>query len=332
MTSIQEKIRKTAEQLLADGKADVVIGFSAGSLPMRATPCFITEPGDAQQLVWNSYCLNNLAVYLPGYFAPAPWLKEQKPPPKVAVILKGCDGRSAVGLIKEQQVPRESLVIVGAPCEGMLDVTIAQRMVGASEIVSAEERDGTVVVKDETGKETKFDRKELLAEACRFCTHRGSPVCDIAIGELPQGGDALAPDDRFKEFLKKSTPERWEQFCREISKCMLCNACRSACPNCYCRVCFADQTRPNWTGSGRDLGDVISYHLGRIFHQAGRCVDCGACVRSCSMGVDLRTFTYKLVEDAEELFGQVAGLDLEQAPPLRVFNPDDSDSFITEPE
>jgi hypothetical protein len=66
MTSIQEKIRKTAEQLLADGKADVVIGFSAGSLPMRATPCFITEPGDAQQLVWNSYCLNNLAVYLPG--------------------------------------------------------------------------------------------------------------------------------------------------------------------------------------------------------------------------------------------------------------------------
>jgi ferredoxin len=332
MTSIQEEIRKTAEQLLADGKADIVIGFSAGSLPMRATPCFITKPEDAQQLVWNPYCLNNLAVYLPGYFVRAPWLKEKKPLPKVAIILKGCDGRSTVGLIKEQQAPRENIVIVGVPCEGMLDVTIAQQLIGTSEITSVQEHEGTVAIKNEMGKETKFDRKELLAEACRFCVNRATPVCDITIGELPQSGEALAPDDRFKGFLKKSTPERWEQFCREISKCMLCNACRSACPNCYCKVCFADQTRPNWTGSGRELRDVISYHLGRMFHQAGRCVDCGACVRACSMGVDLRTFTYKLVEDAQELFGHVAGLDIEQAPPLRVFNPDDSDDFITEPE
>jgi hypothetical protein len=82
MTSIQEEIIKTAEQLLAEGKADIVIGFGAGSLPMRAAPCVITKPEDAQQLVWNSYCLNNLAVYLPEYFAPVPWLKEQKPPPE----------------------------------------------------------------------------------------------------------------------------------------------------------------------------------------------------------------------------------------------------------
>jgi hypothetical protein len=50
------------------------------------------------------------------------------------------------------------------------------------------------------------------------------------------------------------------------------------------------------------------------------------------MDVDLRTFTYKLVADAKELFGHVAGLDIEQAPLLRVFNSDDSDNFITEPE
>ena len=332
MTSIQEKIRETATQLLSQGKADLVIGFSEGSLPMRATPCFVTKPEDAQQLVWNSHCSNNLAVYLPRCFAPDPSLKEQKPLPKVAIIVKGCDGRSAVGLIKEGQAPRENLLIIAAPCEGMLDADLAQRLIGQAEIVSVAEQDETVLIEDDTGKKTKYDRKELLAEACRFCTHRAAPVSDMTIGELPQSDGPLAPDERFEEFLKKSTTERWEQFCGELSKCILCNACRSACPNCYCRVCFADETRPNWTGSGVALHDVISYHLGRIFHQAGRCVDCGACVRACPVGVDLRTFTYKLVADADELFGHVAGLDLEQAPALRVFNPEDSDNFITEPE
>jgi hypothetical protein len=50
------------------------------------------------------------------------------------------------------------------------------------------------------------------------------------------------------------------------------------------------------------------------------------------MGVDLRTFTYKLIEDAGELFDYTAGLDLEQTPPLMDFNASDSNSFITEPE
>ncbi len=332
MKAVEEEIRKTAAGLLSEGKADIVIGFGDGSLPMRATPCFITEPETVEQLVWNSYCLNNLAVYLPGYFKPAPGPKEQEPSLKVAIVVKGCDGRSVVGLIKERQIPRENLIIIAAPCEGMLDAGVAQKLVGTGEIVCAEEKNGEVTITDETGKKTKFDRNELLAESCRFCKHRVAPVYDIAVGELPQSKDALAPDDRFEQFLKKSSAERWEQFSREISKCVLCNACRSACPNCYCKVCFADQTRPNWTGSGGELRDVISYHLGRIFHQAGRCVDCGACVRACSMGVDLRTFTYKLVEDARELFDYMAGLDLEHVPPLMDFNSSDSDNFITEPE
>lgn len=332
MTSTQEQIRETAAQLLSKGKVDLVIGFSQGTRAMRTTPCFVTKADGAEQLVWNSYCSNNLAVYLPKCFAPDPRLREQEPPPKVAIIAKGCDGRSAAGLIKEQQVPRKNLIIIAAPCEGMLDGDLAQKLVGQNQIVSVEENNGTVTVKDDTGKEAKFERKDLLAEACRSCKYRAAPVHDIAIGELGQSNDPIAPDKKFEEFVKKPAVERWKQFCSELSKCILCNACRSACPNCYCKVCFVDQTRPNWTGSGRKLSDVISFHLGRMFHQAGRCVDCGACVRACPMGIDLRTFTYKLVADAEELFGHVAGLDLEQSPALRTFNADDSDNFITEPE
>lgn len=333
MSSIQEEVRRTAADLLAQKKADLVIGFTDGTLPMRATPCFVTEPEAAGRLVWNSYCSNNLAVYLPSCFAPDPRVKEQPPPTKVAVLVKGCDGRSAVGLIKEKQVPRENVLLVAAPCEGMLDAQLAQQALGSNELVAAEEADGTVTLKDDAGREARVDRRELLAEACRFCTRRTAAVCDMAVGQAAPG-DVAAPvaGDPFEDFSKRPLLERWEQFCREVSRCILCRACRSACPNCYCKTCFADQTRPRWIGAGSELRDVIFYHLGRIFHQAGRCVDCGACVRACPVGVDLRTFTYKLVRDAKELFGYTAGLDLEEAPLLMAFRADDPEHFITEPE
>ncbi len=44
MTSVQDEIQTTAAKLLADGKADVVIGFREAALPMRAAPCFVTAP------------------------------------------------------------------------------------------------------------------------------------------------------------------------------------------------------------------------------------------------------------------------------------------------
>ncbi len=332
MNTVQEEIRKTAAELLQSHKADLVIGFSEGTLPMRATPCFVSDPQSAQRLVWNSYCANNLAVYLPSCFAPDPRLREQPPSPTVAVVVKGCDGRSAVGLIKEQQVPRENLILIAAPCEGMLDAAIAQKLVGTDEIAAAEELDGAVTITDETGKETTFDRDDLLGEACRFCTQRTAVVYDVAVGDITQGEGPSGEEGFFEEFSRKPLSERWELFRSEISKCVLCKACRCACPNCYCKTCFVDRTRPKWIEGGDGLAEAIFYHLGRMFHQAGRCVDCGACVRACSMGVDLRTFTYKLVKDAAELFGCTPGLDLEQVPLLMGFDADDPENFITEPE
>lgn len=61
-----------------------------------------------------------------------------------------------------------------------------------------------------------------------------------------------------------------------------------------CAACFADSTQPQWLGRTTDLTDTLVFHIVRILHVAGGCVDCGACDRACPLGVDLRKLTKKV--------------------------------------
>jgi ferredoxin len=87
-----------------------------------------------------------------------------------------------------------------------------------------------------------------------------------------------------------------------------------------------------WIGVGNELTDAMVYQIIRVFHQAGRCVECDACYNACPMNIDLRAYTKKIVKDVEELFGYVPNFDTESLPPLATFSEKDTDSFITDPE
>ena len=60
MQEIEKQIKETVKKLFIDNKIDVFIGYTRGTLPLKSTPCFITEPDDIEKLVWNSFCANNL--------------------------------------------------------------------------------------------------------------------------------------------------------------------------------------------------------------------------------------------------------------------------------
>jgi ferredoxin len=327
-----EEIKETVRKLFSENKINLFIGYREGSLPLRTTPCFITKTEDLENIVWNSYCDNNLAVYLPRFFPPIPpRQRERIKPPRIAILTKGCDGRSVVNLIKEHQLPRENIYIIGVPCQGMIDIKKLPRRGGIEgEIVRGWEEDEKIVIEDERGKEIKLKRDDLVAEACGECRYKAPPVYDILIGKenliTPRAEKAIV-----EEFEKKSPQERWKYFEEQVSKCIRCYACRQACPNCYCQECFVNQTKPRWIGITTNISDIMFFQILRIFHQAGRCVNCGACTRVCPMGVDLRVFTSKLIEDVKELFGYEAGVSLEEAPPLSTFKLDDREEFITEP-
>ncbi|MFZ3386673.1 MAG: 4Fe-4S binding protein [Candidatus Hydromicrobium sp.] len=328
-----EKIKETVKKLFKENKIDIFIGYSEGTLPLRSTPCFITEPDDIEKLVWNSYCFNNLTVYLPKFFLPQLQKKDVKLP-RIGILAKGCDGRSIVGLIKEHQIPRENIYIIGIACKGMIDIKKIQNAgckMQEVEIVAAEEKNGKVLVEDEDKKKIELEKEELLAEVCKSCQYTAPLIYDVLIGEEKRKTKEEERAAFIEEFEKKPLEERWKYFQEQVSKCIRCYACRQACPNCYCKECFAEQTKPEWIGITDNISDIMFFQIGRIFHQAGRCVDCGACVRACPMGIDLRIFTYKLIRDVKEFFGYEAGISLEEAPPLATFKSDDKQEFITEP-
>ena len=105
----EERMRARFRELLDEGRVEVVLGY-ARRPSGRIGPEFIEEPDGVDRLVWNPLCDVNLARYLRD-------LCDRR----VAVILKGCDSRAVVELLKANQLRRENLFILGAPCRGIID-------------------------------------------------------------------------------------------------------------------------------------------------------------------------------------------------------------------
>ena len=57
-------LREKVKQLFDEQKVDMVIGWGKGSLPLSSTPLFINRPEEADRLIFDETCQNNLAVYL----------------------------------------------------------------------------------------------------------------------------------------------------------------------------------------------------------------------------------------------------------------------------
>ena len=313
MLAYTDRIKEIARDLLKDCRVELVIGFRQGTVPMMNEPCFIKSPDEADQLVWDSNCGVNLANYLTNRTD------------KIGIVAKGCDSRNIVTHIIENKVSRDQLIIIGVPCEGMIDRRRITAMFDG-EIREVIEADGQITVRGK-GFEKTLDKAEVLQQNCSVCTHRNPVIYDEMAGDPVPEQDV----DRYadvREIEAMDSQQRWETFENLLAPCIRCYACRNACPLCYCPTCFVDEARPQWVGKSQNPMDVRTFHFLRAFHCAGRCTDCGACERACPVGINMRVFTKKLEKDCFENFGWEAGLSPDVRPPLDTYRPEDPDDFI----
>ena len=365
MSIMAQEMRAIAKSMFDEKGITALVGFAAGCGAAWGRPAVIRSAAEAERLVWDATCGNNLAVYLPGLIQSearakgaqragagagsvgAPRAGEQAaataPARRVGFIVKGCDMRAVTALIKERQAAREELVLIGMPCRGMLDrkkveaalsaAAQAPALAAAPLITAITDGEAEITVTTADGAARTLAREPLIRDACAGCMFPAPENTDAAVSgpaRAPAGADEA--DRRVREFAALQAAERWARFQQEMSRCIRCYACRQACPMCYCRECFAETNNPAWIGATADTEDVSIFHLGRILHQAGRCVECGACADACPMGIDLGTFTRKIAADARELFGFTADFSPDSIPPLCGFAEGDPQEFITEPD
>jgi formate dehydrogenase (coenzyme F420) beta subunit len=314
MQAYSEKIREAAKRLLSEKRVDTVIGFRKGTVPFMNEPFLAKTPEQADQFVWDGNCGINLANYLP------------KRTGNIAIAAKGCDSRSIVIHLLENQIKREQLYILGIPCQAMTDKTKIQEKLNGRQVLLAEDTGDRVRVSGRDF-ELTFERADFLQQNCSICTRKNPVIYDELLGEPVKEQEI----DRYEDIRKIESmlPEEKRLYFDDLVKpCIRCYACRNACPACYCPTCFVDESKPQWMGKTTDPTDTRTFHFLRAFHVAGRCTDCGSCERSCPVGIKVRMFTKKLEKEVKELYGYEAGVIQDQRPPLDTHRPDDPEPFL----
>lgn len=313
MSNIIAEIRSTARQLLADGKVDVVIGYEKGSLPLKATPCFVRSPQDVDKLIWDETCENNLANFV------------RQTSGKKAIVAKGCDTRALAVLMQENQVAREDLYILGVSCTGVINRKQVEKETG--ELLSGSIENGKITAQG-LNSTKEFSFAEVKDSTCQTCRYPNPVLEDVHFGdkvEVPQQNTPFADVIAMEE---KSEEERRAYFQEQMERCIRCYACRNACPMCYCPECFVDCNSPQWLTGGVDRAENLMFQVGRTLHLAGRCVDCGACMRACPQSVDIRALNQKVAKDCLVMYNHEAGMGLDGQPALNEFSTDDPEAFL----
>jgi len=291
-----KELQELARELLAGGEVRLVVGWEDGRRGAR--PAFVRDPDDAGRLIFDNRCVHNLATYLD------PRRDHLAGPGRIALVVKGCDTLAVAGLLREHQVTREDLVLIGVRCGGVLetpDLPAPQPLT-----------------------------PETVAPRCHDCPVREPRLFDHVVGEpLPAPPQpAVTLDQRVAELEALPLEERWAFWRDQFAKCVRCHACRQVCPLCICERCVAEKTRPQWIDPAPHPRGTVNWNLTRALHLAGRCVGCGECERFCPVGIPLSLLNRKLQLVVKERFDHVPSDDPAQPAPIGEYRLDDREEFI----
>jgi len=289
------ELQDTARRLLDEGTVQVVIGWEQG--PRGARPAFVTSAADCDRLIFDARCVHDLAAFL------NPRRGQVAALGTAAVVVKGCDAKAVAGLLREAQLERDQIVLIGVRCGGVA---------GGPEGATAPELTA-----------------ETVAARCWGCDVREPGSVDVLVGEpQPEPPATAALDERVAALDALSPAERLAFWTKELARCTQCYACRQACPLCCCERCIVEKTEPQWIETSPHPRGNFAWHLTRAQHLAGRCVGCGECERACPVGIPLALINRKLQQVVYELYGYTVSEDPAVPAPIGAYAVDDTQDFI----
>jgi formate dehydrogenase (coenzyme F420) beta subunit len=281
---------------------------------------------------------------------------------KVAVVLRSCELRALVELVKLKQASLENLTLIGLDCYGTYSAT------GYREYCRENANSLEPYLKSQ-GADAR------LRQACRVCEYPAPLNGDILIGlvgmDLNRGllvqglkpeaekiisslglSECAESDLKSRETalagLKARRQEARDRFFAQLKNevvgldnllstlapCINCHNCRVLCPICYCKECFFDSPTFEWEadkylgwaekkGALKMPEDTLLYHLTRLNHMVASCVGCGMCQEACPHDIPVFTMFRLVGAQVQSDFNYVPGRSLEEEPPLTVFREDE---------
>jgi ferredoxin len=334
MVSIEAKLREEAKRIISTTPdLKYIIGYEKGSDSFRVTPSFARSSADIDKFIFSPFCANNLVTHIARPLTERFLVSEKEEKKKIGIVVKGCDSRAIVQLLQENIIYRDSLVVIGIMCNGIID--IRKLAVKLEELKLSEnikfnyvELVGEKVILVSDSKKIEIPKQKIVFEKCNSCKYPTPLIYDVLIGELKEAKKVEKPYEEIKKIESLSLGERWNYWKEQFSKCIRCYACKNICPLCYCKECIAEKTIPTWIRSSATLSENLVFHLMRALHGAGRCIGCEECERVCPMNIPLRNLTKKLEKEVLEMFNYEAGIDIKAKPLFASFDPKDPAEFI----
>ena len=348
MSEIEGNIQAKVKKLLEESKIKYFIGYGNGSDVLHTTPCFIKKAEDIEKIVWNPLCVNNLVGYLTHDKKREFKKGEEENAKPIGILVKGCDSKSLVQLLSEHKIEKSEVIVYGVPCDGVVDSpklvkVLRDKGLSVNAIESlAIQSDGKNYKVVANGKKYSFPKDKIVMSKCRDCTQPNPIISDELFGEKVKKSDTK-DYKTVKEIEALPLAKRWKFWSDQFAKCIRCSACRNVCTSCYCKECAVDAAdlvitpkttsgekanKMPWLEKNVDLAENIFFHLTRMMHMAGRCINCGECERACPMNIPLNLLTKKLEKEVKEMFDYEAGIDIEAKPLLSIFEEDDPGDFI----
>jgi len=354
---LDEGMRTLLKSMLEKGKVRAVLTLRRLEDGGGVAYSLVTDPAALDEAV-------PLLPVMPGQGGQVLSHLTQEEPFKepVAAVVRPCEVRSFVELVKRNKGFMDNLVLISPECPGVFPVQRASgdpldRDVAAYWKAASAGKNADGIRQVCTGCELfepigvdmtlrLVGRSDLdKALTVRLDSERAEElVKDLGLGKAkddgkdPKGLEAMrAARAKGRAALRSEldfSGKDMSEFIKVFGKCISCHACSKACPICYCQMCYfeakAAAAGPSgWRndlerkGAVRAPPGTVFFHLGRLLHMGISCVACGMCEDVCPVDIPVGSIFKMVGEASQEVFDYIPGRDPEEEIPIKTFVEDE---------
>jgi len=291
--------------------------------------------------------------------------KKGASPAPVAAVLRPCELRAFIEIVKREQGSRENMILISSTCGGVYPLR------------DVAENDNEEVLRRYNENLSARITESMTRDACRICEKFEPVGADITFyiagkTELESSCHIMVRGEKMKEIasaagftadgdgkrgeeieeIRKNRHITREQYYSTqpmdqpgveglmeiLGKCVGCRGCSNVCPICYCETCFFRTAKAEHTNfiSIKEIDKrgaiklpplLTLFHLGRMTHMAHSCVGCGMCSDVCPVRIPVGPLFQKVGEAADLLFDYEPGRDIEELPPLSTFQIEELETY-----